>query len=324
MNTLPQKIDFAFRIAVLIFAMTIGVLFVFIGARNALAATLNPTVTVTGDVFTVGDVFGGLSQNKAQRVLGAAPKPGEDLVLNARTLMRVAIALDLPWRPASATDQITIHRQATLINANMIEDAVRQSLKENGVNGDFTVSFFNTPNPEMILPGDKTAAVEISSIDYDPKYGRFSVSLAAPSNRNPLKTLNLAGKVEKLIPVPVLKHTASSGTVINSHDIEWIDMKDSDLQNDFVVDEQALLGMTPRRMIVAGDPIRDRDLEKPQLVGRGDMITITFNDGTMALTAKGKALQDGSKGDAIRVINLASNRTIDAFVTDENVVTVTP
>lgn len=320
--SMTAKIDFTFRIIVLILAVTIGVMFVFAGARNALAANLKTTAVISGDVFTVGDLFGGLSHDLAGKVLGPAPQPGRDMVLNARTLMRIAVALDLPWRPSSNGQQIIVRRAATLISTDDIKNALLEKLRGEGLDGNFDLSFLNAEQPELIIPETEAAALEITGINFNPQNDRFTAKLVAPSRQNPLAELSLAGKVERLVPVPVLKSAMSNGDVINAYSIEWIDIKDSDLQNDVVLKEKDLIGMTPRRTTVGGKPLRVTDLERPELVSRGDTITISYNDGFMNLTAQGKAMQSGAKGDMIRVVNTSSNRTIEAFIEGEYLVTV--
>ena len=324
MNTVPQMIDFTFRVIVLILAMTVGSLFVVMGARNALAANLKPAALITGSVFTVGDIFSGLTEETAGKVLGPAPQPGQDMVLNARTLMRIAAALELPWQPANNADQIVIRRAATLVPAEEIKTAVVAGLKEKGISGPFEVNFVSMAKPEMILPHGETPAVELASLTYDPKQGRFEAALAAPSKQNPLAEMVVVGKVEHMTQIPVLKKMMTNGDIINAYDIEWIDVKNSDMQHNVVLNEDDLVGMTPRRMLDAATPVRATELERPQLVSRGDMITITYNDGMMMLTAQGKAMQNGGKGDLIRVVNTSSNQTVEAFVEADHIVTIIP
>ncbi len=324
MSTVPQMIDFTFRVIVLILAMTVGAMFIIVGGRNALAANLKPAALITESVFTVGDIFSGLSQETAAKVLGPAPQPGQDIVLNARTLMRIASALELPWQPGSSMDQIVIRRAATLVTSDKIEEAVRNGLKDKGIESDYELVFVSMPNPQIVLPHSEAAEAELTAINYDAGHGRFEATLTAPSRQNPLAELTVTGKVEQLTQVPVLKKALSSGTVINAYDIAWIDMKSSELQHDIVLNADDLTGLTPRRMLEAGKPVRGNELERPQLVTRGDTITITYHSGPMVLTAQGKAMQSGAKGDMIRVVNASSNQTIDAFVEDQYVVAVMP
>ena len=324
MNSLPQKIDFTFRVVVLLLTVTIGMMFLFVGARSAMAANLRTTAMISGDVFTVGDIFSGVSKDMATRVLGPAPQPGQDVVLNARTLMRIALALDLPWRPVSTAEQVVIRRAATLIETRDIKNLLTTALRDEGLNGRFDIHFMNTEKPQIILPQDQSANVEIGMFDYDAQRGMFQATLMAPSRDNPLTELAVAGKIERIIEVPVLSKALPSGDIINGYDINWIDIKEGELQHDIILDADELVGMTPRRMLLSGKPVRANELQRPQLVGRGDTVTIVYNDKVMTLTAQGKAMQSGAKGDVIRIVNIASNRTLDALVDGDRTVTVMP
>jgi flagella basal body P-ring formation protein FlgA len=68
----------------------------------------------------------------------------------------------------------------------------------------------------------------------------------------------------------------------------------------------------------------NRDFTAPILVRRGAIVTIRLETPNMSLTARGKALENGSAGDVIRVVNLQSNKTIQVEVTAENDVRAIP
>lgn len=324
MDTLAGKLDFTLRLIVLILTLTVGMVLLFFGARSAMAATLKAEAVVQSDIFTVGDIFSGLDQETADRVLGHAPEPGSDMVLDTRTLMRIASALELPWRPVSSNDQIVVRRSATLIKADTIKAAILDRLAQDGHAGTFVIDFLGAPSPEMVLPQDAADSVAVAALDFDPRTGRFTAHLVAPSQDNPVAVLDVAGNAGQMTPVPVLKQTLSAGDVIGPHDIEWLDVRQSNLQNDVILTEEDLTGMTPRRMMAAGKPVRPGDLERPQMIGRGDTVTINYHSGPLTLTAQGKALQAGAKGDVIRVVNTASSQPVEAFVENAYAVAVYP
>jgi flagella basal body P-ring formation protein FlgA len=58
------------------------------------------------------------------------------------------------------------------------------------------------------------------------------------------------------------------------------------------------------------------------LVARNSTVTIVLQTGYLRLTAQGKAIEDGAKGDTIRVTNLQSKKTIEAVVAGPDFVTV--
>ncbi len=321
MKTMYRDLALAFRIAVLLFSMALGVAALIACAKIAQAATLKSTVELLGNVLTAGDLFEGIDAEKAAKVLGPAPQPGHDMILNAITLMRVAAALDIPWKPHSTADQITVRSASTLVDESTIRDALTEKLQEKGLNGDFSVSFFNSP--KLILPHDAPATAEVASMAYHPESDRFEATLVGPSANDPKGKTEITGYVERTIQVPVLKKAVRSGETIGADMVEWIDMPSRSIKPDMLIEAEDLAGKTPRRMVMAGKPIRANELADPMLVSRGDSVTILYEHGPITVTAKGKAMENGSRGTPIRVVNVASNRTIDATVTDNGLVTVT-
>lgn len=321
MNRNITGFDFIFRLAVLLTATVLAVFFFLAGAKTALAASVKPVSMIEGDLLTAGHVFEGLPAEKATRVLGQAPQPGEDLILNTHTLLRIAVALDLPWRPVTANEQVVLRRAATVIDQNMIASLIRQELEGHGVEGTFEIGF-TSGKPQIILPQDQPRKAELIEFDYNPQYDRFTAVLAAPSSKKPLSRLTVTGTTERIVSVPVLQSDLKNGDVIGSGDLTWIDTYAKNIQHDMVLHAEDMIGLTPRRMAMAGKPLRSRDLQAPRLVERGDKVTIILQNEQMYLTTEGKALQNGAKGDTVRVVNTGSNRSIDALVSGSRTVTV--
>jgi flagella basal body P-ring formation protein FlgA len=57
------------------------------------------------------------------------------------------------------------------------------------------------------------------------------------------------------------------------------------------------------------------DLVKPLIVQRNETVTITYQVPGIVLTARGKAAEAGALGDVVGVLNIQSNRTVQATVT---------
>lgn len=73
-------------------------------------------------------------------------------------------------------------------------------------------------------------------------------------------------------------------------------------------------GMEAARRLAAGSPVRRSDLVKPQLVRRGEAVSIALRSGGLSIVTEGRALSGGARGDLVRVISLATSRTLDATV----------
>jgi flagella basal body P-ring formation protein FlgA len=301
-------------------AIVIASFFSLFVINNAHAASLKSVSVISADVLTLGDLFDNVERN-ADYVIGPAPQPGKDMTLNARTLYRIASALDLAWRPSSTADHITVRREATVVSYSNIENTLRKSLKDKGVSGHFGVKL-NNGEPSIILPTNMHANVEVSEFKYDRNRDYFHATLVAPSKDNPIKEIRVSGQVDRRTTIPVLITTLQHGDIISDSDIDMIEISQNDIQHNMITNKKAMIGMTPRRIAYAGKFLQNGALIKPQLVKRGDSVGITFQEGPLTLSAKGKALQSGAIGDVVRVTNSNSSLTVDAVVSGENQVVV--
>lgn len=294
--------------------------FALILPQTASAISIKETSVIEHDTITLGDIFTGLESN-ADKILGAAPQPGSEMTLNARTLMRIAVSLDLPWRPATTADTVTIRRAATVIERSAIEDAIKNEITARGIAGQYNLAFAGDVS-KIVLPQGETQSVEVVSLKMKPGQDQFEAELAAPSKAHPLKQITVSGRLERLVQVPVLLSALQNGHVIQENDIDTIPMRARDVTDDIVLSKDALIGMTPRRITLAGKPVKHIEVQAPQIIERGELVTMVFNGGGLSLTAQGKAMQAGAKGDVIRVVNASSSKTIQGTITGAKEVTV--
>lgn len=320
LNQILRNMTYLSKITIYFLLLLHGVVGLTLLSQKANAASLKSVSIIQGDVMTVADIFDGVQHN-ADYVIGAAPQPGQDITLNAHTLHRIAVALDLGWRPTSKQDQITIRREATMIPYSMIENSLKKEIKNKGIEGNYNLSL-NNGEPNFVLPDNVQQTVEVTDLNYNRQRDYFTATLVAPSAENPIRKMAISGKVERLVKVPVLVTNLQNGDVIGENDIDMINVPQDTLQHDVIMDKEKLIGMTPRRVAYAGKYILDGTLQRPQIVSRGENITIQFKQGPLTLTAKGRALQSGAKGDMIRVKNLNSSQSLDALIIASNQVSV--
>ncbi len=288
--------------------------------NQSFASNIKSLAVIEGDYILAKDLFDGLTR-KSDTIIGSAPLPGRDMVLNARTLLRIAIALDSSWRPQTGTEQIIIRRAATIISDTTMKEEIKYALYDRGVEGDFQI-VFNEQVPAMTLPQTEAEAVQIGSFEYDPTKSLFVAELLAPSVDRPLKRQMVSGKIERIIKLPVLNKSIQGGDLIKASDINMIEIPAYKVQSDYIINEEGLIGMTSRRMMMAGEPLKQNQIMEPVLVQRGESVRISYQSGPIQLISEGKALQNGARGDLIRVTNYSSNRTIDAVIQNSGLVVV--
>ena len=164
-----------------------------------------------------------------------------------------------------------------------------------------------------------TGSLRVENLYYNPVGGRFAAELvvAGTSARLPV-----AGRAYGMVEVPVLARRVMPGDLITAEDVAWVEVRAEHAGSDVAAAEPQVVGMTPKRGVPVNQPIRLRDIQSPRLIDRGALVTITLSTPTLSLSAQGKALQDGGKGDVIRVVNTQSNRIVEATVAGPNLVAV--
>src|SRR5690606_36165457 len=105
--------------------------------------------------------------------------------------------------------------------------------------------------------------------------------------------------------------------------VVWTSMPASRLNGDLAMDAGDLVGMSPKRTLMSDQPVRLRDLQEPLLVSKNAMVNMLVQVPGLTLTAVGRALEDGSMGGMIRVINADTHQTVTARVTGPNQVQAT-
>jgi flagella basal body P-ring formation protein FlgA len=287
---------------------------------TARAATLDPvslTKTLERDHVRLSDVFPNLAAS-ADKVIGPAPQPGHDMVLNARTLMKLAAAYGVDWRPTTAADQVTIRRDGTLIAGNTIEDFVRAQLSQEW--GD-DLDFHFSSNPQaMMLPASTNPDLVLRDLKRDETAQTFRV-VVAPATR-PDQGQTLSGRYDVMVEVPVLTKALMRGATITASDLTTRQMPANAVKGDMVSLGSDLVGMTAQRTLTPDRPIKQSEIDQPLSIRRGDKITLIYRLGVMELAARGRALQDGRPGERVNVVNSDSDKRLQGTVLANNQVMI--
>ncbi|MDN3921558.1 flagellar basal body P-ring formation chaperone FlgA [Roseateles violae] len=96
--------------------------------------------------------------------------------------------------------------------------------------------------------------------------------------------------------------------------------RDLALLPDPLSDADAVVGMSPRSSLRAGQALQKRQLAEAILVKRGERLRIVARNETIEVQAPGEALDNGALGAVIRVRNSNTGRVISARVTGAGLV----
>lgn len=271
------------------------------------AATLVPSVTVNSDVVRLGDIFHDIGE-QAKIAVAYAPRHGSRIVFDATWLSQAARVYKLRWRSGSRFDRVVVERASQTIDKTLIETAVLDALVDRGQEGKLRIELDNR-SVSLFLPPESTPTVAIKDLRLNNRDGRFTATIAAPADQ-PVTERTIHGKFYAVVAIPVLGRRLGRGEVVSEEDIEWMDVAAKRIQRDVVTEADGLVGMAPRRFLRPHSPIRAGDVQRPVLVPKGSVVTMIVRTPQMTLTARGKAIQNGSKGDLIRVMNTRSEGVV--------------
>ncbi|GAB5388101.1 MAG: flagellar basal body P-ring formation chaperone FlgA [Alphaproteobacteria bacterium] len=291
-------------------------------AQSADANGLALRPVVEAETVTLGDVFTGLEPDTATIEIASAPEPGRRQVYDMATLTRLAQAHQIGWRPLTRKDHVVITRAHQEVGTTPMLDEIRSELEAVGKEGEVWDISLDNPAARMILALGEDPSVGVNRFQINPRSGRFIATIQNPAVGDPKATITLSGRAHKLVEMPVLARSIRSGEQIAERDIAFETIRESRIPRAAINDASQLIGMSAKRYIRAGMPVTDNQISAPIAVKKGDVVTIRLETPNMVLSARGKALEDGSVGDVIRISNLGSRRLIDAEVTGPEMVRI--
>jgi flagellar basal body P-ring formation protein FlgA len=275
-------------------------------------AILRESVVVSGKLIRLGDLFMNAG-DKANIAVAYSPAPGKRATFGARWLYRAARHHGLPWRPMSLKDKSVVERNSITIRRQEIERVILEALIDKGADENMQVQLHNRLL-RLHINGDAAPTIGVEDVVYDPSSRRFTAILVAPADDPAAPRTRVTGRLNKMVDVPVMAQRMLGGDIITRDHLKWIKMRADRVQNNAILDGAALIGKSARRGLRAGAPIRTSDVRRPVMVPKGSLVTIIFKMPFMTLTARGRALQEGSKGDTVRIANARSKTVVEAVV----------
>jgi len=237
----------------------------------------------------------------------------------ARTLLLGSFGLALLAGPALSAEP-TAAPQAMVYGTTHAEAVLGEALARHITVGRMRLELDNRALELRIPAGQSpTGGLRVENVYYSPVQARFAAELVVPGTT---ARMPVSGRAYGTVDVPVLTHRVSPGDTISASDVDWVELRADQAGTDVAASEAQLIGMTPKRGIPVNQPVRTRDLQTPRIVDKGALVAITLETGAISLSTQGKALQEGGKGDVIRVVNTASNRIVEAVVSGPGRVSV--
>lgn len=293
-------------------------------AAPALAepASLKPVVTVTSEIVRIGDLIENAGPNTDVPVFRSPDLGHIGLVSTARILEAVRAHAVTEVETYGLTE-VAVTRASRSFGVKEIEAHVLRAAEARvGHKGGLAVTFDRDVRTMHFEPS--AGDLQVVRFNYDPRSSRFDIAFdlpdAASRRRQPLR---FAGSIIETVEVAVLGSGLNRGDTVKANDVTLERRPKGDIAGDAMAGADQVVGMAVRRAMRPGQMLRQADLMKPELVARNETITLVYEVPGITLTMRGKAMEAGSEGDVINVLNLQSKRTIQGTVSGQGRVTVT-
>ena len=277
--------------------------------------TLRANVVVTADIVRIGDVID--NAGSAGRIaIYRAPDPGTTGTLQVSQVVNTLRSHQVIGVNTRDLREISVTRQARSFEAGDIEQAVARALERRNGLGDaanISLTFDRAPG-DVRLDAANSGALNPVAVRYEPRNTRFDVTFEI-SNENgaPATKLRYTGMAVETVEAAVLARSLERNEVLKSSDVMVERRPKVELGPDVLTRERAV-GMQARRQLRAGQALKGADVSKPDLVQRDQGVTLIYDTVGVHLTVLGKALESGTEGDVVNVLNLQSKRTIAGVV----------
>jgi len=308
-------------------AVAIGLSAMLVAERPAAAdAPSHPVshsrgqVTVSAGIVKLGDLFTNAGP-AAEATVDQAPPPGGETAYDVYRLAAIARAHGLVWQAQSWSERVVVMRPGRTIEADEIRAAIRDALEAEGLPGKWEL-LLSRGTPPIHVPLEHTAAPRVSNLDLRRRTGHFTATVTAGAAAAAAQGFTVSGRIHQLIEVPTMNRRLKSGDVIRRSDIKWLNRRAERVNRNVITDADQLIGMTPRRFLAAGQVVRAGDIRKPRMVKKGAIVTMVVTTPHMVLTSKGRAMEHGSRGDTVRIMNLKSKTVVESEVTGPNAVSI--
>lgn len=199
-----------------------------------------------------------------------------------------------------------------------VTDHIKKYLEEQHIADRFEVSV--TPLDKRLQLRQCTEALDLSLVSK--KRIQSSVTVTVRCNDSKPWKIYVPARVRLYRKVIVANHYIPPGKTLAADDLASAVRDISQLRGGAIHDSQRVIGKKSRRPIKYQSVIAMQDLREAPLVHRGKAITIVANRQGIEIRARGTALENGTRGDYIKVKNSRSNKVLDAVVSGDGTVEV--
>jgi len=276
---------------------------------------LRASITVSSDVVRIGDVIENAG-TAGQIAIFRAPDLGTTGSLPTAKLISTLRAHQVIGVDTRDIQEVVVTRSSRTLTSKDVEAQIARVLeRRNGLGDAANISVtFDRDLRELQLDAANSGDMRASNMRYDPRNGRFDVTFEIANDVTYASTkLRFTGVAVETVEAAVLTRSVERNEILRASDVVVERRPKIEVGTD-VANRDRAIGMQARKQMRAGQAVKAIDLGKPDLVSRDQSVTLIYEAPGLHLTGRGKAVDSGTDGDVVNVVNLQSKRTVQGVV----------
>lgn len=217
-----------------------------------------------------------------------------------------------------APDRIKISREARTVEVPSIRQAVEQYVLANlgRAASKARVEISGLEDDQMLPPGKVTFDVGAKTAPKYWGYARVPVALRVDGELK--KTLWAKVAVSYIENVIVVKEPVRRGDIITEAMLEKEERDTQKLPHNVAREISEVVGKRAVRNLNVNDVVTGGAVEQPVLLKRGDKVSVLAEVNGLRVSVMAQAMENGAKGEIIKVRNLDSRKIFSVQVVDES------
>jgi flagella basal body P-ring formation protein FlgA len=300
-------------------------------APAPLAVHLAPAATVHGDEIVLADIAdvdgdGPLAGRLRLLKIVPAPPAGGTLRLEAEMIRaRLRYAQFDPQRVTlDGAGRVVVTRAFQTVRAADLFEAVRlkaQPRLEADARGEPRVLIpISRPEDLRVPTGELRLDVQLQ--ESPPGAPTLAATLTVRVNGREYHRLALTFQLGRLVMVAVAARPLEPRRALSAADFRLERRPSTELPPDALSDAGEPADLEVLRPLEPGEVLTPRVIRPRLAVKRGELVTLLLDGAGFRITTQGRASEDARRGDAVRVVNVASKREVIGQVEGAGVVRV--
>jgi flagella basal body P-ring formation protein FlgA len=271
----------------------------------------------------LGDVADVISEDPqlAQAIkairLGPSPMPGNWREFDKRMVLNQLQrnGYNAPRVKVAGPEYVRLYRQSQVLEEGRLMDQVREFIHDSApwAADEMEISDM-TRTGNITLPlGHLDILVQSRGGDF---IGSTPFSVQVALNGEVVKRLLIQANINVFREAVVAVNSVPARNLISKFDVEVRRVNLADARGTYFQNADEVIAMASTTYIRPGQIITTQQVTQPIVIKRGQNVVLTASSQSFVIKTSGVAMENGCRGDIIRIKNPASKTVINAKVTD--------